>query len=247
MRYLILSDLHSNWEALQAVLRDADSNFDRVICCGDLVGYGADPNPVVEWVRDHCHLVVRGNHDKACSGQEDLEWFNPVARAGAIWTSQNLSAENTAYVRELAQGPAFLDGLQFLHGSPWDEDDYVAGPEEAADAFGYLESRLAFFGHTHLQGGFVWNQARIEIIPPLSPRQGRHRMEIDPSCGYLINPGSVGQPRDGDPRAAYAIYESDGRSAVSYHRVRYDVEAAQKKIYEAGLPPYLAERLSVGR
>jgi predicted phosphodiesterase len=247
VRYLILSDIHANLEALQAVLRDAGSGFDRIVCCGDLVGYGADPNAVVEWVRANCHLVVRGNHDKACSGQEDLEWFNPVARAGAIWTGANLSEENAAYVKGLAQGPAFLDGLQFLHGSPWDEDDYVTGAEEAGEAFGYLESRLAFFGHTHLQGGFIWNQSRIETIPPVSARHSHQAMDIDPSCGYLINPGSVGQPRDGNPRAAYLIYEVDGRSTVSYHRVPYDVAAAQKKICDAGLPPYLAERLAMGR
>lgn len=247
MRYLILSDLHSNWEALQAVLRDAGSKFDRVICCGDLVGYGADPNAVVEWVRANCHLVVRGNHDKACTGQEDLEWFNPVARAGALWTCQNLSEENAAYVRELPQGPVLLDGVQILHGSPWDEDEYVAAEEEASEAFGYLESRLAFFGHTHLQGGFIWNHARIETIPHVSPRRNRYSMEIDSACGYLINPGSVGQPRDGDPRAGYAVYEANGRPAVCYHRVPYDVETAQRKIYEAGLPPYLADRLGMGR
>ena len=246
MRYLILSDLHANWDALEAVLAEAGSDFDRLICCGDLVGYGADPNTVVEWVRAHCHLVVRGNHDKACSGQEDLEWFNPVARAGAIWTGQNLTEENASYVRELPKGPAFLDGVQILHGSPWDEDDYVMAAEDAGEAFGYLESRLAFFGHTHLQGGFIWNQSRIETIPPVSARQTSRWLEIDSSCGYLVNPGSVGQPRDGDPRAGYAVYDADAR-AVSYHRVPYDVAAAQKKIYEAGLPPYLAERLGVGR
>jgi predicted phosphodiesterase len=247
VRYLILSDLHSNWEALQAVVRAAGTGYDRIICCGDLVGYGADPNAVVEWVRANCHVVVRGNHDKACSGQEDLEWFNPVARAGAIWTSQALSPENAAYVRDLPMGPLLLDGFQILHGSPWDEDDYVMGADEAGQAFGYMESRVAFFGHTHLQGGFIWNHSRIETIPPLSPRSARQSMEIDPACGYLINPGSVGQPRDGDPRAGYAVYDVDGRASVLYHRIPYDIEAAQKKIHKAGLPPYLAERLGVGR
>lgn len=246
MRYLVLSDLHSNWEALDAVVRHAGPEFDRIVCCGDLVGYGADPNAVVDWVRANCHVVVRGNHDKACTGQEDLEWFNPVARAGAIWTCQNLNAENAAYVRGLQKGPAFVDGMQVIHGSPWDEDDYVMAADEAGDAFGYLESRLAFFGHTHLQGGFIWNQSRIETIPKVSSRQERAALEIDPSCGYMINPGSVGQPRDGDPRAGYATYDSDSH-AVVYQRVPYDVAAAQQKIYEAGLPPYLAERLGLGR
>jgi predicted phosphodiesterase len=245
VRYLVLSDLHANWEALDAVVRHAGQDYDRIVCCGDLVGYGADPNAVVEWVRANCNLVIRGNHDKACSGQEDLEWFNPVARAGAIWTCQKLTAENASYVRDLKKGPASIDGMQILHGSPWDEDDYVMAADEAGDAFGYLESRLVFFGHTHLQGGFIWNQSRIETIPAVSARQGRSAMNIDPSCGYLVNPGSVGQPRDGDPRAAYATYDSDS-GALVYHRVSYDIAAAQKKIYEAGLPPYLAERLGLG-
>jgi len=246
VRYLILSDLHANWEALEAVVRHAGRGFDRIVCCGDLVGYGADPDAVVYWVRQHCQIVVRGNHDKACTGQEDLEWFNPIARAGAVWTCQHLSAENAAYVRDLQKGPVFLDGIQLLHGSPWDEDDYMTAADEAGDAFAYLESRLAFFGHTHLQGGFIWNHSRVETIRQVSPRQTQATLEIDPACGYLINPGSVGQPRDGDPRAAYATYDSETRS-VAYHRVPYDVAAAQKKICDAGLPPYLAERLALGR
>ena len=246
MRYLIVSDLHANWEALEAVMQHSHGQYDRSICCGDLVGYGADPNAVVEWVRHNCVATVRGNHDRACTGQEDLEWFNPVARAAAVWTLENLSVENIRFVRELPQGPAFVDGVQILHGSPCDEDDYLVAAEHAAEAFNYLESRLAFFGHTHLQGGFIWNQERVETIPAIPLRRGQESLEIDSSGGYLLNPGSVGQPRDGDPRAAYAIYDSD-RSVVEYYRVEYDLESAQRKIREAGLPVFLAERLSIGR
>jgi len=246
VRYLIVSDLHANWEALEAVMQHSHGQYDRSICCGDLVGYGADPNAVVEWVRHNCVATVRGNHDRACTGQEDLEWFNPVARAAAVWTLENLSVENIRFVRELPQGPAFVDGVQILHGSPCDEDDYLVAAEHAAEAFNYLESRLAFFGHTHLQGGFIWNQERVETIPAIPLRRGQESLEIDSSGGYLLNPGSVGQPRDGDPRAAYAIYDSD-RSVVEYYRVEYDLESAQRKIREAGLPVFLAERLSIGR
>jgi predicted phosphodiesterase len=246
VRYLIVSDLHANWEALDAVARHARGQYDRSLCCGDLVGYGADPNPVVQWVRDNCAVIVRGNHDRACTGLEDLEWFNPVARAAAVWTLENLSPENVSYVRDLPQGPAFADGIQVLHGSPCDEDDYVVGADQAAQAFTYLESRLAFFGHTHLQGGFIWNQERVETIPAVSPQNDRQSLDIDSTGGYLLNPGSVGQPRDGDPRAAYALYDSD-RNVVDYYRVDYDVEAAQRKIRDAGLPSFLAERLSLGR
>ena len=245
MRYIILSDLHANLEALEAIVQETDGLYDRALCCGDLVGYGADPNPVVDWVRSHCAQVVRGNHDKACTGQEDLEWFNPVARSAALWTLENLSTANCDYIRGLPQGPLMEDAFQLVHGSPSDEDEYVMAPDEAGTAFGYLASRLAFFGHTHVQGGFVWNHSRVEEIR-CSPRSTRQFMRIDPDCAYLINPGSVGQPRDGNPRAGYVLYDSDER-LVTYCRTDYDVEAAQKKIRESGLPPILADRLSMGR
>ena len=246
MRYLIVSDLHGNWQALEAVLRDAAGGYDRAICCGDLVGYGADPNLVVDWVRANCAVVVRGNHDKVSTGQEDLEWFNPVARTSALWTQGNLTPANIEYIRGLPKGPVLLDGFQVLHGSPFDEDEYVMAAGEAGQAFGYLESRLAFFGHTHVQGGFIWNQSRVETIPATSARSRRQVVEIDPECGYLVNPGSVGQPRDGDPRAAYALYDSGART-VTYCRAPYDVAAAQDRIRQAGRPLILADRLSKGR
>jgi diadenosine tetraphosphatase ApaH/serine/threonine PP2A family protein phosphatase len=245
VRYLILSDLHANWEALDAVSRGAAGLYDRALCCGDLVGYGADPNPVVDWVRANCPLVVRGNHDKACTGRDDLEWFNPVARAAALWTLEALTPENAAYVRELPQGPLAENGFQLVHGSPFDEDEYVLAADEANQAFGYLETRLAFFGHTHVQGGFVWNHSRVETIL-CSARGESQELEVDPDCAYLINPGSVGQPRDGNPRAAYVLYDVDNRR-VTYCRVDYDVERAQQKIRDSGLPTILADRLSMGR
>ncbi|MBV9507567.1 MAG: metallophosphoesterase family protein [Acidobacteriia bacterium] len=246
MRYLILTDLHANWEALTAVLDNADGHYDRVICCGDLVGYGADPNPVVEWVTHHCTLVVRGNHDRACTGLEDLEWFNPIARMAAVWTLDQLSAGNAAFVRDLPRGPSFIDGIEMIHGSPHDEDEYVVSADEAAEAFAYLESPLAFFGHTHLQGGFIWNRERVETIPPVSPHCRTESLGIESGFGYMINPGSVGQPRDGDPRASYALYDSEKRK-VLYCRVEYDVPTAQRKIRDAGLPLFLADRLAIGR
>jgi predicted phosphodiesterase len=246
LRYLIISDLHANLEALDAVLRESEGSYDQAICCGDLVGYGADPNKVTAWVREHCPVVVRGNHDRASTGQDDLEWFNPVARQAAIWTLANLSQENTDYIESLPRGPVQVDTFEVVHGSPSDEDEYVIGAGEAGQAFSYLESRIAFFGHTHLQGGFIWNQSRVETIMRMPASRNVEMMEIDPDCAYLINPGSVGQPRDGDPRAAYALFDASTKR-VTYHRVEYDVALAQKKIHEAGLPPILADRLSVGR
>jgi diadenosine tetraphosphatase ApaH/serine/threonine PP2A family protein phosphatase len=246
VRYLILSDLHANQEALDSVVREAHGRWDRALCCGDLVGYGADPNPVVDWVRAHCSLVVRGNHDRACTGLEDLEWFNPVAKAAAAWTQQALTPQNLAWVRDLPMGPLVLEDFEVAHGSPYDEDEYLAAGDEAAAAFAYLECRLAFFGHTHVQGGYIWNQGRVEAIPRMSARARGRTIALDAGCAYLVNPGSVGQPRDGDPRAAFALYDS-GPSTVTYRRVSYDVERAQRKIRKAGLPLSLADRLGVGR
>jgi predicted phosphodiesterase len=246
VRYLILSDIHANLEALNAVLEQSAGGWDHALCCGDLVGYGADPNLVVEWVRANCPTVVRGNHDRASTGMDDLEWFNPVARAAAVWTLQALTTENADYIRALPRGPLSVDGFEVVHGSPFDEDEYVIAAGEAGNAFGYLESRLAFFGHTHVQGGFIWNQSRVETILRPSSGSDYEFLDIDPECAYLINPGSVGQPRDGDPRAGYVIYDSEDRR-VKYCRVVYDVATAQKKIHDVGLPPILADRLSVGR
>jgi diadenosine tetraphosphatase ApaH/serine/threonine PP2A family protein phosphatase len=149
-------------------------------------------------------------------------------------------------VTGLAKGPVLVDDFQLAHGTPHDEDEYMMSVEEAAVAFEYLETKLAFFGHTHVQGGFIWNHGRVETISPFWQGACPDVMQVDGDCGYLVNPGSVGQPRDHDPRAAYLIYDS-AAEAVEYYRVVYDVETAQRRIREAGLPPILADRLSEGR
>jgi predicted phosphodiesterase len=246
VRYLILSDIHANWESLEAALEHATGKYDQVLCCGDLVGYGADPNAVTDWVRTHAVAVVRGNHDKAAVGLDDLEWFNPVARAAAVWTHRELTPENAAYIRNLPRGPLALEGFQLVHGSPLDEDEYVLNAADAGLVFGYLETPLTFFGHTHLQGGFIWNHARVEIIGKTPAEDVRQSLELDAECAYMINPGSVGQPRDNDPRAAYVVYNPEERF-LSYYRLPYDVRKAQDKIRRAGLPVVLADRLAAGK
>lgn len=247
MRYLVISDLHSNWEALQAVLEDAEGQYEQILCCGDLIGYGADPNPVVEWVRANVKAVVRGNHDRACVGLEDLEWFNPIAQAASLWTMNRLTPENAEWVRNLPKGPVPVENFQLIHGSPVDEDDYLVNTDDANSAFPYAEASLLFFGHTHVQGGFRWQRQKVQAIGRLHPVwQTRYLLEIDPECAYLINPGSVGQPRDNDPRSGYALYDSE-EAILFFHRVPYDVARAQKKIREAGLPELLALRLAAGR
>jgi len=245
VRYLILSDIHANWEALEAILADAGGAYDQVLCCGDLVGYGADPNAATAWVRSHAHLVVRGNHDKAAVGSPDLEWFNPAAREAILWTQRELTPVNAGYLRSLPQGPLRVDRFQILHGSPLDEDEYLVTTEDAARLRGYLAAPVSFFGHTHVQGGFLIHGHGTQWIEPVA--EGQHTREFPLSDNYaaLINPGSVGQPRDGDPRAAYAIYDADDR-LVLYKRSAYNVHEAQRKILAAGLPETLAARLAVG-
>lgn len=240
MRYLILSDIHANWEALTAVLAHAEGSYDRILNCGDLVGYGADPNRVTEWCRKHCQEVIRGNHDKACAGLADMMWFNPVARLAAEWTASQLNAENLKYIRELTQGPMVIDGaFQIMHGSPVDEDEYLIDTMDVAGVLGSLDWNLSFFGHTHVQGAFLIQRNKVH---PFS----KQSIELEEHAAYLVNPGSVGQPRDHDWRAAYAIYDSDDRT-IQLARTEYDVAATKAKIIAAGLPEILAFRLDSGR
>ena len=246
MRYLVVSDLHSNWEALEAVLDSARGQYDRIVCCGDLAGYGPDPNPVLDWARANVFAVVRGNHDRACCGLEDLEWFNPVARAATIWTMARLSPVNFDYLRQLPAGPVRVDGFQLIHGSPLDEDEYLISAADARNVFDYLESNISFFGHTHLQCGYAWADGYFRIMRPLDPFQDEVWHRLDRDGVYLINAGSVGQPRDGDPRAAFALFDSDTLEVVQ-RRVPYDHETTRRKIEAAGLPDVLGSRLAIGR
>ena len=255
MRYLVLSDLHSNIEALHAVLRTAKGAYDEIVCCGDIVGYGPDPDAVVDWVRDHAAFAVRGNHDKACSGLMEPEDFSDVARIAAYWTRSAMRPDNLDYLRSLPQGPRNVaDQFAILHGSPRDEDEYIPAPWAAADVFEFLSSSVSFFGHTHLQGGFVRSRQSIHAIPLKavtaskavgSSKKARGLLEIRPDETYLINPGSVGQPRDMDNRAAFAIYDTDG--LVEFGRAAYDIRTTMTQIIDLGLPDFLAYRLALGR
>ena len=246
MQFLILSDIHANWYALEAVLAHAGTSYDQIICCGDLVGYNSQPARVLDWVRAHCAATIRGNHDKVVAGIDDLDWFNPIAQAAARWTMQQLDADAMTYLRELPQGPSLLEHFAICHGSPRDEDEYVTGPLEAAEVFPHLDLPLTFFGHTHLQGGFFLQHRHVGLISAVPRTYEEAVIEIAPDTLYLINPGSVGQPRDGDPRAAYAIFDSV-QQTVALRRVAYPVEKTAAEINAAGLPDALALRLFRGR
>ena len=243
MPHLILSDIHGNLEALTAVLADAQGLYGQIYCLGDLVGYGADPNPVVEWARNSVAAIVRGNHDKISVGLDSLENYNPGAQASALWTREALTPESRAYLERLPRGPLRLEaggeGFDLVHGSPADEDEYLIFPDDVYRMVPYLDTRLSFFGHTHVQGGFLIARNGVRRLSP------NGTLVLDRGYLYLVNPGSVGQPRDGNPWAAYVLYyPEDG--AVEYRRAEYDVEAAAEKIRAAGLPEPLAARLFAG-
>ncbi len=246
MRYLILSDIHANFEALEAVLRTADGLYERIVCCGDLVGYGPDPNAIVEWARENLYAVIRGNHDKGSCGLDDLGWFHPMARAVCIWTGEQLTPENLKYLRGLPEGPLDLDGFQLVHGSPLDEDEYLISIADARNVFPYMESDLIFFGHTHVQCAWGMVEGRFETIMRTRKEDPDLYARLIRDGAYLVNPGSVGQPRDSDPRAGYAIYDTATMELLQ-RRCRYDSATTCRKIFEAGLPDLLATRLEAGR
>ncbi|HLV88630.1 MAG TPA: metallophosphoesterase family protein [Candidatus Sulfotelmatobacter sp.] len=251
MRILFLSDIHANLEALDACLAAAPPH-DVVVNLGDIVGYGASPNEVIERSRNLGKTFVRGNHDKAVTGLMDLEDFNPMAAAAAIWTRDELSTENLQWLRDLPHGPVPIPefpGVQLVHGSPNDEDEYVVSLGDALAPLITLSVPLTFFGHTHLQGGFFANGSAADGFRPEYRTVGQPEtmsLQIKDTSRYLINPGSVGQPRDGDWRAAFALYDTD-EQVVHFHRTPYNLKAAQDRIFKAKLPPRLATRLAAGR
>jgi predicted phosphodiesterase len=245
VQILILSDLHANWQALEAVLEDAAGRYDTIVCCGDVVGYNPQPARVLEWTRANCQRVIRGNHDKVVAGIDSLDWFNDSAQAAARWTMGALSENQLDYLRNLEQGPVTMSGFEVWHGSPGDEDEYVTAPDEAKPLFPSLQVNLGFFGHTHLQGGFVLRHGIVSEIRQVRKREKEYVLELEPDAVYMINPGSVGQPRDRDPRAAYALYDPD-RRLVTYCRVPYAVSKTMEELQQAGLPDVLGLRLLAG-
>lgn len=247
LRYLILSDIHANLDALDAVLAAVPrGSWDRVVVLGDLVGYGAEPNMVVDRVRAlEPVVIIRGNHDKAACGLEDASNFNQVARTAATWTYETLSDGNRQYLRDLPAGPVALDDrVEICHGAPFDEDHYIFDGDDALRALETGARPVCLFGHTHIPVVF---RREGELFDGFVPEgSAETAVSLAPGARYLVNPGSVGQPRDGDPRAAFAIYDAN-TAVLTLHRIDYPVDVAQRRIRTAGLPPSLANRLAIGR
>jgi predicted phosphodiesterase len=247
MRILVLSDLHANATALDAVLAVAKDRWDRAVCLGDVVGYGPDPNEVVCKVRELGAQTIRGNHDKAVAGLMVTDDFNPIAKAAVDWTRAHLQPEQLTWLGELTPGPFVTDGIVLIHGAFHDEDEYVFTPAQALDGLLDSSAAITFFGHTHHQGGFAYRDNNLEVLQ-IHPRPSEPfaALRIEPARRYLLNPGSVGQPRDGDSRAAFAIADLEHQT-VEFWRVAYDIAAVQARMREAKLPEPLINRIAVGR
>jgi len=242
MKYAILADIHANKEALDAVLEKAyNENVDKYICLGDVVGYNADPNYCLETIRSlEPEVVIKGNHDDQASADTDLIGFNPQAAMAIDWTRKQLSSEQREWLLNLPYRQTLGTKVTFVHATldmphMW---GYIFDKFSATASLGYQFTQVCFFGHTHVPLAF---EKYNDVI-------GGKYSEIKFQAGhkYLLNVGSVGQPRDGDPRASFAIYSPDERNVV-LHRVEYDIEKCQQKIRNAGLPERLAQRLELGR
>jgi diadenosine tetraphosphatase ApaH/serine/threonine PP2A family protein phosphatase len=236
----ILSDIHANLEALESALRSAEeAGAGEILCLGDIVGYGANPNECVDRVRASCGLVLLGNHDAAAVGMTSIETFNVHAQRSALWTRGVLAPENAAFLKSLPLDRRCAD-YYAVHASPHEaaEWHYVVNQEAAEEAFLACADEICFFGHSHVPIVFRPGGLRGTRLPAGKvrfPKGGR----------YLVNVGSVGQPRDGDPRLSFGVYDTGSRT-LTIRRETYDVGTAAEKIVRAGLPEALASRLSLG-
>lgn len=242
MRYGIFSDAHSNIEALDAVINGyAGESIDRYLCVGDLVGYGANPNECVDRVRGLSAVSIAGNHDWACIGKLSTDYFNPYAREAVEWTAKLLDGPHVRYLESL-QLIFQEDDLTLVHGT-LDEPaafHYCLDEDGARDTFNVLAERICFVGHSHVAGIFIRDAKGKIRYTTQTP------IVLQPGYSYVVNVGSVGQPRDGDHRASFCVYDSS-ESSVAIQRVGYDVALARKKIIHAGLPEMLGDRLLTGR
>lgn len=247
MRYLVLSDIHGNLDALDTVIGAAGS-VDGHIILGDIVGYGAEPNAVIDRVHALSpKIVIRGNHDKVAAGLELPESFNPAALKAASWTYEMLTPDNRAWLQALAAGPRVVDDLvEICHGSPEHEDEYLFSAADAALAFSSTSRPVCLFGHTHVAVCYSRAGSSGDVTTEDFALAGTQTLHVDRNHRYLINPGAVGQPRDGNADAAFALYDS-AAATIELRRIAYPVETAQARILAAGLPEILARRLGMGR
>jgi len=245
MRYLVFTDIHGNLEAFLAVLKAVQKKrLDYYLFLGDLVGYGASPNEVIQRLLALKPLsLVRGNHDKAVCGLDSVQTFNPIAAAAIHWTREKILRRNRDFLSRLKTSPELVDErITICHGAPFDEDYYIFGEFDAAEAFHHIQTQICFFGHTHFP--FVYSE-KDGVVEGTFMEGNSVEVRLEKDVRYLVNPGSVGQPRDRNPRSSCAVYDSETR-LLKFFRLEYNIEEAQRKILAERLPPALAERLSLG-
>ena len=243
MVYGLISDIHGSLEALEAVLAEL-KDCDAFLCLGDLVGYGPDPEACIDRVRELPGLVcIAGNHDLAVVNRFDVTWFNDHAREAVFWTQRQLSSEHLAYLASLPLRARAADA-ELVHGSLPNEMDYITTAWEAASCFEAMVGDLCFVGHTHV-AEYYW-QRDHSCLPEQKALWSGGTVPLAEDLRYIVNPGGVGQPRDGNRAASCGLYNTESRS-VEVRRVAYDVESVQAKMREARLPEYLASRLAKGR
>ncbi len=242
MRIALISDIHANLEALEAVLYDIEKQKIDIICClGDVVGYGSDPSACLELVNKSCKIKLIGNHDYAAMGESSTDDYSPVAKFSAEWTKNELSDRDLSILSEFTT-EATLENSHLVHASPFEplEFHYILVPQDAKFGFECTKKPLSFIGHTHLPMIFT------EVKSGLPRKKIGHTFSPDEESRYLINVGSVGQPRDNDPRASYVINDATSGDA-EFRRIAYDIKTTQEKMEQAELPELLIERLSVGQ
>jgi diadenosine tetraphosphatase ApaH/serine/threonine PP2A family protein phosphatase len=251
MLYAVLADIHSNFEALTAVLEAlASEHIDRYLCLGDVMGYGADPTACVERLQACNAVVVGGNHDAACVGKLELGWFNDTAKAALVWTRDQLNFTDLDWLRRLPLVET-LESFTLVHSSLRRPErfEYLVDLAHIVDTLTTCRTLMCLAGHSHISCIVEYDRVHRTVIRMLTRAEELAAVTFRDDAAtvrYFINPGSVGQPRDGDPRASVAVIDTDEKR-LSVHRVAYDVETAARKIRQAGLPGFLADRLAVGR
>jgi predicted phosphodiesterase len=243
MRIAIISDIHSNFIALQAVIADIDQNedkIDKIVCLGDVIGYGPAPNECVHLIKERSSFCLMGNHDHAIIGKENLAYFNPFAKEAVLWSQKQLSEETIEFLEHLPFEKV-ENHCTYVHSSPLEPKEwtYVLSKNDAHIQFQYLSTQLCFIGHTHVAGIFRQKNNSINYLL-------ERKINIKEDEKYIINVGSVGQPRDFDPRSSYGILDLQ-KQLVEYRRIPYDIETTQVNMEKFGLPQYLIDRLSYGR
>jgi predicted phosphodiesterase len=243
LRYGIVSDIHSNLDALEACIAELDGvGMDQLVCLGDVVGYGPNPNECCDLLQARGCLGIAGNHDEADLASDAAERFNPLAVQAIAWTRDQLTEKSRAYLAGLPRERDF-PSFEIVHGAPETHFDYILGVTDARSAFERVHKPLTFIGHTHVAEVYFQDEQRKRTFHQRLSRGGR--IEIAPQFRYIVNPGSVGQPRDRNPQASFAWFD-DGQRVVEIRRVTYDVMRVRERMERAQLPPELAERLSLG-